>query len=206
MLTLWNVTIAENASPQGGGLYNEDSQERTVLVNTLLDDNEAANCDLVYPVISRHSLDTGVTCGFAGVGDVTGVDAQLMPLEENGGPTATQAILETSPAIDSAEDNLCSLDQRGAFRPVDGDNDGVARCDIGAFEFSPELVPEYGDANCSADVNSIDVALVLQHEAGLFNLFACAAFLDMDYNFYIDSIDASLILQYVAGLLSDLPP
>ena len=47
-----------------------------------------------------------------------------------------------SPAIDGGDDGLCSdlfgdgflTDQFGVQRPIDGNGDGVARCDMGAFE------------------------------------------------------------------------
>ena len=33
-----------------------------------------------------------------------------------------------------------SVDQRGFNRPIDGDGDGIPICDIGAFEFGPDIV------------------------------------------------------------------
>jgi hypothetical protein len=62
------------------------------------------------------------------------------PLQNNGGPTWTHALLPGSEAIDTTFDNLgcvdetgalLTSDQRGATRPVG------ARCDVGAFEFRP---------------------------------------------------------------------
>ncbi|MCI0394415.1 MAG: hypothetical protein L0332_35025 [Chloroflexi bacterium] len=40
-----------------------------------------------------------------------------------------------SPAIDIGDPDTCPItDQRGEHRPADGDGDGHAICDIGAFE------------------------------------------------------------------------
>ncbi len=66
----------------------------------------------------------------------------LGPLADNGGPTQTLALLPGSPAIDAGDDALCpSTDQRGEIRPQDGNNDGLAKCDIGAFELGPDVIP-----------------------------------------------------------------
>jgi (2Fe-2S) ferredoxin len=70
--------------------------------------------------------------------------AQIMgPLKNNGGPTETHALVAGSPAIDAGDPGGCRgnsgalllKDQRGFVRHVDGNNDGAARCDIGAVEF-----------------------------------------------------------------------
>src|SRR5262249_50678305 len=62
-------------------------------------------------------------------------DPQLGPLQNNGGPTQTQALLPGSPAIDAGDNAGCpATDQRGGPRPLDAKVAGVAVCDIGAFE------------------------------------------------------------------------
>lgn len=60
----------------------------------------------------------------------------LGPLDDNGGPTRTLALLPGSPAIDAGDDATCAsppvsgLDQRGTARPQG------AHCDIGAYEYT----------------------------------------------------------------------
>lgn len=53
-----------------------------------------------------------------------------------GGLAYGMALTGSSPAIDAGNDAVCPvLDYLGAVRPVDGDGDGVAHCDMGAYEW-----------------------------------------------------------------------
>lgn len=49
----------------------------------------------------------------------------------------THALLPGSPAIDAGIGDCIDQDQRGVARPQDGNGDGVAACDLGAYELSP---------------------------------------------------------------------
>jgi hypothetical protein len=71
----------------------------------------------------------------------------LGPLQDNGGPTETHALLPGSPAIDAIPPAECTYDDDGDPGtppvPLATDQRGVARpqgagCDIGAFEAIPE--------------------------------------------------------------------
>jgi hypothetical protein len=83
-----------------------------------------------------HNLDRGVSCGLTATGDLSNADPLLGPTSGIlGDPTRTLPLLPGSPAIDAGDNNGCpTTDQRGLPRPVDGNGDGVARCDMGAFE------------------------------------------------------------------------
>ena len=148
---LTNVTITRNWAEQGSGVYTLPSGSGAPAIefsgSLLADNNGGENCLAVGPLTSRgHNLDDGRTCGFTpatdGGTDLVGTNPSLAPLANNGGPTLTHALLVGSPAIDAGGIAGCpAADQRGQARPVDGDADGSAACDIGAFEFVPVLAP-----------------------------------------------------------------
>jgi CSLREA domain-containing protein len=73
---------------------------------------------------------------------LTGIDPRLGELADNGGTTPTQILLPGSPAIDAAGNGCPVTDQRGQLRPADGDLDGQALCDMGAFELQREEIQD----------------------------------------------------------------
>lgn len=113
------------------------------LKNTLLGGNtanSAPDCQGTLTSQGHNLVQNTEGCTLAGdpTGNITGQDPRLGPLQNNGGRTWTHALLPDSPAIDAAADNGCpATDQRGISRPRDGDGDGMAVCDIGAYEHAP---------------------------------------------------------------------
>ena len=129
---LTNCTIALNTE---GGITNWKS---LTLKNTVVANNTSYDCTFTDPIISSgFNLDSDNTCGLTGPGDLPNTDPLLGPLDDNGGPTLTHALQTRSPAIDAGDNIVCpATDQRGIKRPQDGDRDGKALCDIGAYELS----------------------------------------------------------------------
>jgi CSLREA domain-containing protein len=141
--SLTNVTITANTGPLGAGISVPiigPFSPSLRLKNTIVANNVGRDCFVLgTPLISLgHNMDSDSTCAFTDPTDFVNVEPFLGPLENNGGFTLTHALLNESPAIDAGSPDCPPpvTDQRGVTRPVDGDADGVAVCDIGAFEFS----------------------------------------------------------------------
>ena len=155
-LTVSEATIADNtANVSGGGIYSAAAQEKLQLRTTLVGDNVlrsgtpndfagAAEVSFVLIESNAGTLDI--------VGPVIlGEDPQLGPLQDNGGPTFTQALAFGSPAIDAGPNTSPQpWDQRGSgFDRRVGD-----AVDIGAFESQDTL---FGDFNRDGHFDCLDI-------------------------------------------------
>ncbi len=161
--TIVNTTFSGNASVNGGGMYNDGQDvymynvtfayNNTAIrnagnirfVNTIIAySTSGVNCERVNSTAvffsARNNLDSGNTCNFKNPTDLINTDPRLAPLGDYKGPTPTHTLLGDSPAIDTGSDQDCpTVDQRGARRPADGDENGTQTCDIGAVEFNGTL-------------------------------------------------------------------
>ncbi len=132
--TLANVTFSVNTAAQGGGIYNFSSIPS--LINSILWGNmpDQLRNDYMGSATITYSDIQG---GYIGTGNID-ADPLLGVLMDNGGFTRTIALGAGSPAIDAGNPELCpDFDQRGVARPIDGDGDGTAICDMGAYEYVP---------------------------------------------------------------------
>jgi hypothetical protein len=118
----------------GGGIYNAAGPSALQMHDTILaDDTADSGSDLNGSVASQGYNLIGNTTGGSGfvASDLLNVNPLLGPLQNNGGPTQTMALLPGSPAINAGDNtNAPTYDQRGP---------GFARIvngiiDIGAFE------------------------------------------------------------------------
>ncbi|HZQ81614.1 MAG TPA: Ig-like domain-containing protein [Gaiellaceae bacterium] len=122
-VTLLNDTIVGNDAVDGlSGPAHFD------VANTIVSGNDPVDCS-AHETTLANDLESGTSCGFTAAGDLQNTDPQLAGLADNGGPTQTEAIPSTSPAVDAGDDSTClSTDQRGTTRPQG------PHCDIGAYE------------------------------------------------------------------------
>lgn len=137
-ITLTNVTITHNSDGLKGGTYvGTFTLKNTIIANSTASTNCAAGVRITS---AGHNLDSGTTCGIVGPGDMQNTMPLLGPLTNNGGFTPTHALPVGSPAIDAGDNTGCpATDQRGISRPADGNGDGTAICDIGAYEMLPQV-------------------------------------------------------------------
>jgi hypothetical protein len=180
-------TIANNrantsgGSGIGGGVLNRAGNTFT-LQNAIVAANDlvfifddCAGTLFAVGVNLLRSIDE-TRCTVAGTAPIVALP-QLGPLQNNGGPTETHALLAGSPAIDAGNpacrDNLGALltsDQRGFPRGANGDP-----CDIGAFEVQPDvgLVAAVLPSSRSVQVNATATALGTVINTGQLSATAC---------------------------------
>jgi hypothetical protein len=148
-----HVTFAENwATDGGGGVAVDPGARATVKTSNSIFASNAVSTgapDFSGPTGSNASGMgpnlfgdiTGATQLKSGTGDLKNVDALLNELDDYGGKTQTYALRPGSPAIDKANGSL-TTDQRDYFRPTDGDGNGTATRDLGAYEHDPNSQTE----------------------------------------------------------------
>lgn len=148
---LYNVTVSANTADSdgdnvgdGGGIYSSTPNAVT-LRNSIISGNFDTSPGTQYPDCSGTltsegfnliTATTGCTISGNTIGNLTGVSANLGPLQLNGGDTRTHALLAGSPAVDGGDPGNWCVDQNGALLNTDQRGYGrVGLCDIGAYEY-----------------------------------------------------------------------
>lgn len=192
MTTIANSTIAGNTavsisgSGQGGGIYSASggtvkSKSTVIALNTSGTGDFGGGPDIFGELTSQDfnliGNNSNATITPAQPADQIGtagspIDPLLGPLQDNGGPTFTRALLAGSPAIDKGIANGLTTDQRGAGFPRTLDYPTITNAvggdgtDIGAFEYGAPLVPVTLSRKMHAGV-PFDIGLPLTNIAGI---------------------------------------
>lgn len=130
----------------GGGVYSA-AGHRFVVVNSIIAGNAVVayvnpdNCNGNLEVYGWNLFDEVQGCTFSGNGGAAWGPITLAmfgPLQNNGGPTKTHALLPGSRAIDTTYNALGCVDDAGVTLATDqrgAPRIAGARCDVGAFEY-----------------------------------------------------------------------
>ncbi len=235
-VTIINSTLSGNQSGSsgspngragtGGGIFN--SNTGTVRIANTIVANSPTGGDIVDEGDIFTNLGNSIVEDGSLVGTLTG-DPQLGPLQDNGGPTLTHALLPGSPAIDSGSnalvdgrlpladingdgvingnDNLNS-EQRGFDRIVNGTVD-IGAVEVGAGNIAYSIaVDSSGITEGTPNLNSVLVTVARTGgtvDTGSIELaLGGTAVQGDDYTFALDSSGASFdvgsgVLTFEAG-------
>jgi hypothetical protein len=139
-LLIANSTVSGNwATGNGGGIYiSQDGGSATLELSNLILNTGSSGENIFNNggTVTSHGYNLSSDDGggvLTGPGDQINTDPMLCPLQANGGPTFTHALLPGSPAINAGDPTFTPppiFDQRGPGfdRVVNG------RIDIGSFE------------------------------------------------------------------------
>ena len=141
-ITLNRAAVALIGGGTGGGVFNSPTAS-FFFKNSIIANNSFL---ILVPgdcagTLTSQGFNIVSTPNCTIIGPFSQVDPLLGPLQNNGGPTQTHALLSGSPAIDAGEIPSCT-DNLGA--PITNDQRGAARavgpaCDIGAVEYGALL-------------------------------------------------------------------
>ncbi|MCH8813926.1 MAG: hypothetical protein IH957_02335 [Chloroflexi bacterium] len=226
-VSLTHVTIANNTadfdgngSGDGGGIF--DATNTVDMALSLIAENfdlgaQAPDCSGTIDLTDRNLI--GNISGCVLIGEVAGTiivpNPEIGLLQFHGGPTRTHDLLPNSQAID-VESDLCFalsapiVDQRHYVRPVDGNQNDIATCDLGAYEFNsvplaptssptpvPTATPTPGPTSTSTATPTPGPTATPTPTAG--PTFPPIAHADIQCDGDIDPVDQLGILLFVVG-------
>ncbi len=140
-ISLDHCTLANNTADASVSALYTDGDSTLLLHNTILAGGYAVNLCFLHGTSTfndqGYNLSSDATCSLSPVvHDLISTDPKLGSLGYEGGFTPTMLLLPASPAIDAADPATTQTrDQRGYFRPVNGDAIPGAISDIGAYEY-----------------------------------------------------------------------
>jgi fibronectin-binding autotransporter adhesin len=111
-LSLLNVTVTANSAPTGGGVSSSGPETTLTLTNT---------------IVAGQTSGGDISGSYTGSFNLIGVDPELAPLGNYGGPTQTMPLLSGSPALGAGTSSGApATDERGISRG--------SSIDLGAFQ------------------------------------------------------------------------
>jgi CSLREA domain-containing protein len=185
-LDLYNNTFVDNIGVTESVIsLGWTSNTKYNFYNNLLlsSDSSVPLCNIDVPstiITVGANLATDSSCPGFGATTYDAIQA-VTPPDYNGGLTENIAIQAGSSAIDGGNASACQnvkiagRDQRGKPRFVDGNGDGVAQCDVGAFEYgaAEQSPPCIGDCNGDRQVTITDLVVTVNIALGTEQVSMC---------------------------------
>jgi hypothetical protein len=157
--TIANNTIVGNSADHGGALYLAYGSSSPIIANTIVSFNSSGfhQSGSGTPTLRYNCVYDNAGYDYSGLNDPTGTDGNIsvdpLFIDQGAGDYHTQP---SSPGLDAGNnpDADGSYDLDGYPRIIDGNHDGTATVDIGAYEYHAYL---HGDLNCDGLVNTFDI-------------------------------------------------
>ena len=119
-----NSTISNNTSDfPGAGIRMLQGSSPTLKNTIIANFSPAGHCSEGSATSLGHNLDSDGTCNLTDPTDLPKTDPLLGPLQDNGGPTHTHALLPGSPAIDAGADSAAPAPAGRATEAAPADKD-----------------------------------------------------------------------------------
>jgi len=182
--TITNNVITGNSARYGGGIYFKHSVSPTITNNTItgnsaVHDGGGIFCYVSSPTITYNDVWGNASQDYYRCGPGTGcISADPLFVDPAAGDYHLQS---GSPCIDAGDNNapgLQEFDLDGKPRILDGDGDGIAVVDMGAFEYG---VPagDVGSVSIDAPPDLIRVGATHTPQATVYNFSKIPATFDV---------------------------